>query len=50
MIGIREVINENLAGLSSLRRYLDEPDGGFSRLHLAEKGPEATEMVMPPVL
>jgi hypothetical protein len=50
MIGIRQVFNESLAGLSSLGRYFDEPDGGFSRLNLAEKGPDTTELVMPPVL
>jgi hypothetical protein len=38
MIGVRQVFDEKLAGLSSLRRYLDEPEAVSTASTWQKKG------------
>ena len=50
VVGVGEVFQEALAGFAEFRRDLGQPDGGFDGFDLAEEGPDAVEVVMPPVL
>jgi hypothetical protein len=49
LVGIGEVLDEDLAGLTYLGGYLGQPDSGFDRLHLAKEGTDAVELVVPPM-
>jgi hypothetical protein len=49
-VSVGNVVKERLARLPRLRGDLRQPDYGLQRLHLAEEGPNVTELMMPPVL
>ena len=53
-VGVRvrrsQVVQEDACPACRLRRDLGQPDRGLDRLDLAEEGPDAAELVMPPVL
>jgi hypothetical protein len=50
VVGVGEMFQKPLAGLTQLRGDLDQPNGCLYGLDLAEERPDVSELVMMPVL
>ena len=50
IVGVGQVLEKPLAGVSRMRCHFGKPDRGFYGLHLAEERANATELVVSPVL
>src|SRR5581483_11245058 len=50
VVRVGEMVKKAFASPHRLWSYLDQPDGSFHCLYLAEEGPDVVELVMSPVL